>query len=110
MYKRQALSKSVRDTDSVFRFGGDEFAIIVEDACKDSLSIIEDRINCALTDDALLEKYNVSSSLGLAFMNKADNALSFFQRADSALYIRKSHNPASLSIVAKQATSQKVMS
>lgn len=105
-----ALRQSVRDTDSVFRFGGDEFAIIVEDACQESLAVIENRIHQALLDDALLEKYNISSSLGLTLMNKADNVLSFFQRADSALYIRKNHNSASLSIVTKQATSQKAIS
>ncbi len=96
-----ALRQSVRDTDSIFRFGGDEFAIIVEDACEQSLAAIEHRIYQALVDDALLAKYGVTSSLGLAFMNRADTATSFFQRADTALYSQKINMPRKLSVVSK---------
>ncbi len=96
-----ALRQSVRDTDSIFRFGGDEFAIIVEDASEQSLTAIEHRIYQALSNDALLEKYNVTSSLGFAFMNRADTATSFFQRADTALYSQKMNIPRTLSAVSK---------
>ena len=96
-----ALRQSVRDTDSVFRFGGDEFAIIVADATEQSLAVIEQRIYHAISRDALLAKYNVTSSLGLAFMNRADNATSFFKRADNALYSQKRAIPQKLSIVSQ---------
>ena len=97
----EALRQSVRDTDSVFRFGGDEFAIIVADATEQSLAVIEQRIYHAISRDALLAKYNVTSSLGLAFMNRADNATSFFKRADNALYSQKRAIPQKLSIVSQ---------
>jgi diguanylate cyclase (GGDEF)-like protein len=97
----EALRQSVRDTDSVFRFGGDEFAIIVADATEQSLAVIEQRIYHAISRDALLAKYNVTSSLGLAFMNRADNATSFFKRADNALYSQKRSIPQKLSIVSQ---------
>lgn len=98
----KALRQSVRDTDCIFRFGGDEFAIIVGDACQQSLTVIEQRIYQAMSQDALLTKYNVTSSLGLAFMNKADNETSFFERADTALYAQKMNIPHKLSIVSQQ--------
>ncbi|AZQ84794.1 GGDEF domain-containing protein [Colwellia sp. Arc7-635] len=97
-----ALRKSVRDTDCIFRFGGDEFAIIVADASEQSLAAIEHRIYHAMPQDALLAKYNVTSSLGLAFMNKADNPTSFFHRADTALYSQKMNIPPTLSVVTKE--------
>lgn len=97
----KALLKSVRDTDSVFRFGGDEFAIIVADATEQSLAVIEHRVYMAMSKDAFLAKYNVTSSLGLAFMNRADNATSFFKRADKALYSQKMNMPRKLSIVSQ---------
>ena len=97
----EALRQSVRDTDSVFRFGGDEFAIIVADATEQSLAVIEQRIYHTISRDALLAKYNVTSSLGLAFMNRADNATSFFKRADNALYSQKRSIPQKLSIVSQ---------
>ena len=42
------LRSCIRDSDSVFRFGGDEFAIIVEHASEDALDVIQSRINIAL--------------------------------------------------------------
>ncbi|MGB1262219.1 MAG: GGDEF domain-containing protein [Cognaticolwellia sp.] len=94
-----ALRKSVRDTDCIFRFGGDEFAIILEDACEQSLVVIEQRIYNSISQDAFLAKYKVSSSLGLAFMNQADSPTSFFERADSALYAQKENLPQKLTVV-----------
>jgi diguanylate cyclase (GGDEF)-like protein len=95
----KALQVSVRDSDSVFRFGGDEFAIIVEEASEQSLYVIEMRIKDAISNDALLTKYNVSCSLGYTFMNRADDKKSFFERADQALYKQKHGRPLTLSIV-----------
>jgi diguanylate cyclase (GGDEF)-like protein len=85
----KSLLSSVRDCDSVFRFGGDEFAIIVENASDNSLQIIEKRINIAINNDALLAKHKLTCSLGCTFMNRADNEKSFFERADQALYRQK---------------------
>lgn len=95
----KALELSVRDSDSVFRFGGDEFVIIVEEASQESLFMIEARIQKALDTDALLTKYNVGCSLGYTFMNRADDEKSFFERADQALYQQKVNQPLALSLV-----------
>jgi len=95
----QALKESVRDSDSIFRFGGDEFAVIVEDATKDALIVIEQRISVAMSMDALLTKYAVSCSLGYTFMDRIDSQESFFERADRALYQQKMHQHRKLSLV-----------
>jgi diguanylate cyclase (GGDEF)-like protein len=95
----QALKESVRDSDSIFRFGGDEFSVIVEDAAKDALLVIEQRIYSAMSKNALLAKYKVACSLGYTFMNRIDTQDSFFERADKALYQRKIHQHRKLSLV-----------
>jgi two-component system cell cycle response regulator len=95
----QALKDSIRDSDSSFRFGGDEFSIIVENATFDSLMVIEQRIYSAMARDTLLSKYNVSCSLGYTFMNRMDTETSFFKRADKALYQRKTFKGRRLSLV-----------
>ncbi|WP_206483944.1 GGDEF domain-containing protein [Thalassotalea sp. G2M2-11] len=95
----RALETSVRDSDSIFRFGGDEFAILVEDASEDSLNIIEARINHAVGQCSLLSKYGVGFSLGKTFMNRADNEQSFFERADQLLYKNKLQHHNTLNIV-----------
>ncbi|SEL53454.1 diguanylate cyclase (GGDEF) domain-containing protein [Colwellia chukchiensis] len=95
-----ALRQSIRDADCIFRFGGDEFAIIVCDASPQSLSAIEQRIQHAIAQDALLAQYKVGCGLGLALMNNADSENSLFERADSALYRQKMTMAHKLSIVA----------
>jgi diguanylate cyclase (GGDEF)-like protein len=94
-----AMLASVRDSDSVFRFGGDEFAIIVENASEDSLAIIEQRINSAIDDDPLLAKHDLTCSLGGTFMNRADNEKTLFERADKTLYRQKMQTKRNLTVV-----------
>ncbi|WP_448211217.1 GGDEF domain-containing protein [Colwellia sp. MEBiC06753] len=94
-----ALRASMRDSDSIFRFGGDEFAVLIESAGKESLEVIYHRIHQAVASDDLLVEYQVTCSLGATFMNKADNAKSFFERADQDLYRRKMNMQAKLSLV-----------
>ncbi|WP_286266425.1 GGDEF domain-containing protein [Thalassotalea atypica] len=94
-----ALKSSVRESDSIFRFGGDEFVLLVEDASRESLDIINQRIHQAITNDPLLMKYQVTCSLGATFLNRADTAISFFERADQALYRRKMNMTHKLSVI-----------
>ena len=93
------LRQCTRNSDSIFRFGGDEFAIIVENADETALAIIENRINLALTTNVLLSKYQLGCSIGTTFMNRVDNEMSFFERADEILYRSKMQAAAHLSVV-----------
>tara|TARA_R110001583_G_scaffold2083_2_gene15380 strand:- start:5369 stop:6259 length:891 start_codon:yes stop_codon:yes gene_type:complete len=93
------LRSCIRDSDSTFRFGGDEFAIIVENASEYALDIIQSRIKNALKTNVLLAKYQVSCSLGTTFMNRADNEHTFFERADQALYRQKVNMSKRFSVV-----------
>ena len=93
------LRQCVRDSDSLFRFGGDEFAIIVENANETALAIIETRINQALSNNASLAKYQLGCSLGSTFMNRADSETSLFERADETLYRKKVHSVTQLTVV-----------
>jgi len=93
------LRTCVRDSDSIFRFGGDEFAIIVENASEYALDIIQSRLDTSLKSNVLLAKYQIGCSLGTTFMNRADNEHTLFERADQALYRQKMNMLKRLSIV-----------
>jgi diguanylate cyclase (GGDEF)-like protein len=93
------LQQCIRNSDSLFRFGGDEFAIIVENATETALSVIEKRITKALMNNALLSEYKLGCSIGATFMNRSDNRASFFKRADETLYRRKKHANSHLTVV-----------
>jgi len=93
------LRSCVRDSDSIFRFGGDEFAVIVENASEYALDIIHSRINSSLKSNIILAKYQVGCSLGTTFMIRADNEHTLFERADQALYRQKMNMSKKLSVV-----------
>jgi len=95
----KVICESIRDSDSPFRFGGDEFAILVENADENALTIIESRISIALDSNILLNKYKLGCSIGSTYMNRADDESSFFERADKALYRKKLNSSQRLTIV-----------
>jgi two-component system cell cycle response regulator len=95
----KVLRLCIRDSDGLFRFGGDEFAIIVENTNDTALTIIENRINLALKSNVLLKKHQLGCSIGTTFMNRADNEISFFERADETLYQSKMQSARRLSVV-----------
>lgn len=93
------LQDCTRDSDSSFRFGGDEFAIIVENANDKALEIIEQRINKELAKNILLNKYHLGCSIGSTFIDNEDTEVSFFERADGILYRKKLQKNTRLSVV-----------
>ena len=82
----KALTKCIRECDSAFRFGGDEFALIIEDANEQALAIIKQRLTDAMANDPLLVQYQVTTSIGATLMSDNENVEDFFKRTDDALY------------------------
>lgn len=80
------LNRCVRGTDSVFRFGGDEFAIILDDNQLTSSEVVAKRIIKTVKDNSLLKQHGITTSIGLALATSKDNQTSVFARADKALY------------------------
>ncbi|MEL0640438.1 GGDEF domain-containing protein [Pseudoalteromonas aliena] len=85
----KVLANSIRGTDSVFRFGGDEFALLIEDPEFTTNKVIAERIMCLVRKSPLMSKYKVTTSIGytLASSQDCDNAI--FARADKGLYKAK---------------------
>ncbi|MBS3798677.1 GGDEF domain-containing protein [Pseudoalteromonas sp. BDTF-M6] len=83
------LRQSVRATDSIFRFGGDEFAILIDDDHYTTNTVIAERIQAAVGNSELMNRYGVSCSIGFALAQAKDVNISLFERADKALYQAK---------------------
>lgn len=73
----------------MFRFGGDEFAIILDKQGLDAAKIVASRIHFAVSQQPQFIKYGVSTSIGCACFNLTDTTSSLFARADKALYAAK---------------------
>ncbi len=85
----KVLNKSVRGTDSIFRFGGDEFALLIDDPEFTTNKVIADRIMHLVAQSDLMAQYKVTSSIGFTLANNQDCENEVFARADKGLYKAK---------------------
>ncbi|MCU4676078.1 GGDEF domain-containing protein [Catenovulum sp. 2E275] len=85
------IKQSVRKTDIAFRFGGDEFAIILDTDNPDVAIQVANRIHTLMSQSEIMLRTCVSSSIGYAHWENGESSLHLFSRADEALYLAK-HN------------------
>jgi two-component system cell cycle response regulator len=83
------LLVSCREEDEVFRFGGDEFIILLNDANLVAVPNIAKRIKSLMTSCPFLNRFGLSCSIGSALYQKYDDPKQLFGRADDALYRAK---------------------
>ena len=86
------LKTSTRDSDLVFRYGGEEFAIILRNSDCESSTMVAERILGLIRDNRVNideQMHSVSVSVGLSCLSKSDSFDSLFKRADEALYAAK---------------------
>lgn len=88
------LQKAVRNSDSVYRFGGEEFAVLLphtDEACARNVAdrmrefIMTISVNCGDTD------VSVTTSCGVAQRIADETVDTWLARADEALYQAKDH-------------------
>jgi diguanylate cyclase (GGDEF)-like protein/PAS domain S-box-containing protein len=89
----QRLVSCVRPSDTVARFGGDEFAVLIEDASDDlELAAVAERILEELRQPFLISgrELHVRGSMGIARMDSdVDGADQLLRNADLAMYRAK---------------------
>ena len=87
------LTESFRDTDFVFRVGGDEFAVIMTEVTQEKRCVVKaclDKLKQSLTDQT--DGYPaLTMSAGIAFSGGDTPETGIYQRADNALYYVKRH-------------------
>ncbi|MGI2169879.1 transporter substrate-binding domain-containing protein [Shewanella sp. MF05960] len=87
------LSKCARESDTVARFGGDEFVLLLNHIdSKGSARQVADNILLAFKKPIIIDgiSVNISASIGIAvFADDADTALSLLKTADQLMYQAK---------------------
>jgi two-component system, cell cycle response regulator len=83
------LRDTLRITDSVFRFGGDEFAIVLCGQDSESAELVARRLVKVINQHYLCQQYKVSASAGLAIYQPEQSSRQLFSMADRALYAAK---------------------
>lgn len=86
------FKKTVRDGDKVFRFGGEEFVIVVNRTDPTGAVMVAERIMEIVRNSKLLfkeQQMGVTLSIGIAHYEEGDDAESILLHADQALYRAK---------------------
>lgn len=87
-----AIVRSTRDSDVVFRYGGEEFAVLLTNTNSSGARLLAERIRTGVAElalDATGEAVKVTVSLGVAELLPAESKIDLLQRADTLLYRAK---------------------
>ena len=87
----QLIQSCLRTMDSAYRYGGEEFTVILpETPCKAAMAVSE-RINNLVKNELFIEniQQNLSVSIGVTEYKSGETTIEFMRRADQAMYVAK---------------------
>ncbi len=87
-----AIKESIRESDSLFRYGGEEFVVLLNKINPDNAKKLAEKIRFQVERDYFVDggfEMKVTISLGLTAVQEGDTEQSLFDRADRAMYISK---------------------
>ena len=87
-----SLIDTMRASDIAFRYGGEEFALILSNTDSKAALLVAERIRVAVSQLSCNDgsrSFGFTVSLGVAQLNHGEDGASLFNRADSALYKAK---------------------
>jgi len=84
------VKSSIRDADQAFRYGGDEFAVILPQTARDDAYVVAERVRVQIAEEMEKKATTVTCSIGLASY-PSDGVISgeLVTVADTALYYAK---------------------
>jgi diguanylate cyclase (GGDEF)-like protein len=89
---KTAFTAALRETDTAYRFGGEEFCVLLRETNAEAASIVAERIRAGIADRFAgnLGSALVTASLGVAAIpGDAVDAKTLIAAADQALYVAK---------------------
>jgi diguanylate cyclase (GGDEF)-like protein len=79
----------IRNTDSLVRWGGEEFVILSEDTSIQNAAFLAEKLRKAIEASTLITQQQVTCSFGVTEMVPGEDPKSLIARADKALYSSK---------------------
>jgi len=87
----RVMQHTFRGSDQLFRFGGEEFVIVLEQATDAGARIAFERLRSTMEAYAFPQVKRVTVSIGYTCVGLADLPTTCVERADEALYFAKNH-------------------
>ena len=88
------IKESLRESDMVFRYGGEEFVILLSETDANGAKLLAERIRASIEHHTLaygMEAIKITASLGVSSLRDDDTVESFVKRADEAMYTAKNN-------------------
>jgi diguanylate cyclase (GGDEF)-like protein len=85
----RTISKNLRPTDMVARFGGDEFVVLLPDTSTEDAARLSERIVAEVSRLSLVAAGHIEVSIGVSPLNVSGNPDELLVAADEALYRAK---------------------
>lgn len=85
----QCCQAHLQNKDTIIRWGGEEFLIVVPEDDETELANLAERLRRAIANQPIPEVDKVTASFGIAFLQPQENLIQLFARADRALYQAK---------------------
>ena len=88
-----AIKKSIRETDSAYRYGGEEFAVILPETIDNDAVILAERVRKSIEEQKFLispkKVVNITASFGVTQYQIKEGIEDFVRRADKNMYNAK---------------------
>lgn len=86
------IKEAVRGSDMVFRYGGEEFVILLSDTDLEGATAMAERIRANIANHTIaygMKILKLTASLGVSTLRGNDSSEQFIKRADDAMYSAK---------------------
>lgn len=88
------IKENLRDSDILFRYGGEEFVILLSDTDSHGAKLLAERIRASIERHTIaygMETIKITASLGVSTLQNDDTMESFVKHADQAMYAAKNN-------------------
>ena len=89
----KVIKTCLRKMDTAYRYGGEEFTVILPETNKDEVMAVAERIKDAIKNEKFLsqsgESISITISIGVTQYCPNESIATFVQRADKAMYLSK---------------------
>jgi diguanylate cyclase (GGDEF)-like protein len=85
----ELMRRHTRSSDRIFRYGGEEFAVLASGAGLNAAAVLAEGLRAAVAAATLLEGHPITISIGVTYMNKQRTPDDWLAQADKMLYAAK---------------------